>query len=177
MEEVWKPIKGYEGIYEVSNHGRIKSLQRIRNNKNGLITRKTSIRKPQVSRGGYLCVVLRKYNDPKCYYVHRLVASAFIPNPNNYPFINHIDEVKTNNQVSNLEWCSRLYNNNFGTHNARVSKAREKKIAQLTADGDVISEYSSIKEAASVLGIRPSSIIKCAKGVYKTAGGYAFKYI
>lgn len=113
MEEVWKPIKGYEGIYEVSNYGRIKSLQRIRNNKNGLITLKTSIRKPQVSRGGYLCVILRKHNDPKYHYVHRLVASAFIPNPNNYPFINHIDEVKTNNQVNNLEWCSRLYNNNF----------------------------------------------------------------
>lgn len=111
MEEEWRDIKGYEGLYQVSNLGRVKSLNYKR-------TRKEWILKPNTINGGYLQIRLNE----KCYLVHRLVAEAFIPNPNNYPCINHKSEIKTQNNVENLEWCTHKYNANYGTVNERRSK-------------------------------------------------------
>ena len=110
MTEQWRPIEGYEGLYEVSNLGRVKSLKCGRER----------ILKPQMKKKGYLQVGLRKEGKYKMFKVHRLVAQAFIPNPEGLPQINHKDENPSNNRVENLEWCDSKYNNNYGTHNERI---------------------------------------------------------
>ena len=121
QNEIWKDIEGYEGLYQVSNLGRVKSLERIDRLgrlKPGVILR------PKVERGGYLLVGLHKEGKQKMFLVHRLVAHAFIPNPEGLPEINHRDEDKTNNLVDNLEYCDRKYNMNYGTRNERMTKNR-----------------------------------------------------
>ena len=124
--EIWKDIKGYEGIYQVSNLGRVKSLDREMTYSNGSSRKfKGRVLKQTLKASGYLCVKLcarSESKDKKTYNTHQLVAKAFIPNPNNYPCINHISEVKTVNTVDNLEWCTYTYNNAYGNHNKRVSE-------------------------------------------------------
>ena len=116
MKEIWKDIKGYEGLYQVSNLGRIKTLEKdaICNNNNG-VTRKVKekILHPSISNKGYMHITLRNGNIKCTKRVHRLVAEAFIPNPNKYPIINHKDCDKTNNCIDNLEWCTYQYNNQY----------------------------------------------------------------
>lgn len=121
MEE-WKDIKGYEGKYQVSSCGRVKSLS---NNK----TRKERILKPNIDNKGYKTVCLCMNGNVKRFLIHRLVAIAFIPNPNNCPIINHMDENSKNNHVSNLEWCTYKYNNNYGTKPKRMSEIMKVKMA------------------------------------------------
>lgn len=121
MEEIWKDIKGYEGLYQVSNLGRVKSLDKIivtidRKNR----CQKEKILKLQISKYGYNVITLWNNNISKQFKVHRLVAIAFIPNPNNLPQINHIDEDKLNNKIDNLEWCTALENN----HHSNIAKRR-----------------------------------------------------
>lgn len=116
MVEEWKPIKDYEGLYEISSNGRVKSLNY---NKTG----REQILKPIKNRFGYLQIILNQNGKKKHFSVHRLVAQAFISNIENKPCINHKDEDKTNNKVENLEWCTVSYNNNYGTRNKQVSKA------------------------------------------------------
>ena len=111
--ELWKWIPGWEGLYMVSTHGRVKSLKH----------NKSKILKPWIDKDGYKRVRLCKNGKCKTYGIHRLVAMAFIPNPHNYPIINHKDENKTNNQYTNLEWCTIQYNSNYGTINERRSGA------------------------------------------------------
>ena len=129
MEEIWKDIKGFEGLYQVSNLGNIKSLDRYmcRSHNEGL-TIKGKIRIPQLVKG-YYQIVLCKDGINFQYKVHRLVAEAFILNPNNYPCINHKDENPVNNKVENLEWCTHKYNNNYGHHKEKCSKSMKGKLA------------------------------------------------
>lgn len=115
--EIWRDITGYEGLYQVSNKGKIKSLH----------YGKEKILKPRKVKKGYLSISLHKDNKSRSFRVHRLVGKEFIPNPYNLPQINHIDEIKTNNCVENLEWCSAEYNDNYGTRNERISKSKRKK--------------------------------------------------
>ena len=119
MKEIWKNIKGYEGLYQVSNLGRVKSLERKDN-----LGRKVNekILKNRNATHGYIAVILSKDSNKKTYRVHRLVAEAFIPNPNKYLEVNHKDENKSNNRIDNLEWCDRKYNCNYGTFKERHSK-------------------------------------------------------
>lgn len=120
-KEIWKPILGYEGIYEVSSFGRIKSLKRRSKedkNERGLIL------KQKKTKAGYYIISLHNQGKEKFFFVHRLVAQAFIPNPENLPIINHIDENKSNNCVENLEWCDQCYNINYGTCIERATKTR-----------------------------------------------------
>ena len=114
MEE-WRSIPGYEGLYEVSSYGRVKSLERYKSNNGGIQLIKEKILKPHNTKKGYLTVQFSN----KIFKVHRLVAQAFIPNPDNLPMVNHLDEDKTNNRVENLEWCNRKYNCNYGSRNIR----------------------------------------------------------
>lgn len=121
MEEIWKPVKGYEGYYEVSNLGRVRSLDRTVIDKGGRHqVKKGCIMKSRPDRQGYIIIALckNKHYIHKC--VHTLVADAFIPNPDNLPQVNHKDEVKSNNVVDNLEWCTPKYNANYGDRNKKV---------------------------------------------------------
>jgi hypothetical protein len=118
VDEIWIDINGYEGLYLISNYGRVKSLNYLHH---GIV----KILKQGI-RNGYSYVTLQKNGNIKKEYVHRLVASAFIKNPLNYPEVNHKDEVKTHNCVENLEWCDKKYNCNYGTRNDRISKTRKR---------------------------------------------------
>lgn len=115
--EIWKDIEGYEGLYQVSNYGRVKSL-------GNEASRKEKIRKVRFNNDGYPVIYLHKNGEKKFFLIHRLVAQTFIPNPNNLPEINHKDECKTNSFVENLEWCDRLYNINYGN---AITKANERR--------------------------------------------------
>ena len=122
--EIWKDIEGYEGLYQVSNKGRIKSLNRI-DSRGHKVNEKILSSKP--NNKGYLRVHLYKNGKRKPFSVHRLVAIAFIPNPNNLLEVNHKDENKENNTVDNLEWCDRKYNANYGGRNERASVSNKGK--------------------------------------------------
>ena len=166
-EEVWKDIKGYEGLYQVSNLGRIKSLIFWSNVNKKFYPRK-KIMKLGKNKQGYLVVVLCKNKIQTGKNVHRLVAEAFIPNINNLPEVNHKDENPSNNRVDNLEWCDHRYNINYGT--------RGKKAIQYDLQGNFIKEWNSAKEASDKLGISANSICSCRSGKLNSAGGYKWKY-
>ena len=185
LNEIWKPIKGYEGLYEVSNFGRIKSLKRLvkSHNKWGecYITINEKILKTSDNKLGYLFVKLFKNNKAKTYYIHRLVAEHFIPNPNNYKEVNHKDENKTNNVVTNLEWCDRKYNVNYSNRTKRVTeKLKNKKewskpVIQYTLDGQFVKEWESINEADRN-GYNHGHIAACCLGKRKTHKGFIWEY-
>lgn len=158
--ELWNPIIGYEGFYEVSNLGRVR-----RNNQ---------ILKGQIDYG-YKCIWLCANKKRKKYKVHRLVAQAFIPNPNNYPCVNHKDENKLNNCVENLEWCTHKYNTNYGSCIKRRNAKHFKPIIRVAKNGTQ-ERYESVLEASKSLNIDRSSISAVARGERKTAGGFKWIY-
>lgn len=173
MEE-WKDIEGYEGLYQVSNEGKVKSIERIVNAGKRKFLFKSKFLKP-ILIGNYYSVHLSKNNKSKMIRVHRLVAEAFIPNPENLAQINHKDENKTNNKVENLEWCTPLYNNNYGSHNKKISKAMinkpeySKQVYQYTLDGKLVKKWSSTKEAERN-GFQSINISRCCNGGYFSNG-------
>ena len=169
MEEEYKDIEGYEGLYQVSNIGNVKSLV----NHKGKYREK--LLKQSKDCNGYLQVNLYKNKTSKRFLVHRLVANAFIENPNNYPCINHKDENKQNNSVKNIEWCSYKYNTNFGTRNERARKAISKQVYQYSKDGVLISVFNSTKECQQQ-GFNKSHVSKCCNGKLKTHKGYIWSY-
>ena len=188
VKEVWKDIKNYEGHYQVSNYGRIKSVDKLVNS--GLKNNKKVLKKGKILKlfkmsNGYLVVGLCNGETQKSKSVHRLVAEAFIPNLNNYKNINHKDENKENNNVSNLEWCDNLYNNIYGTWLDRIAKKLinnpkiSKKVNQYDKQGNFIKQWSSTMEAQRNTGINNTHISACClnKKNYKTAGGYVWKYV
>ena len=135
MMEIWKDIPGYD-CYQVSNTGRIRSLERVRNKWDGKRIVKGKELAVAKNLRGYLFVYLHRPGErPKMKTVHRLVAEAFIPNPDNLPQINHKNEVKTDNRVENLEWCTALYNVNYGNRSSRCSRAMSKGVIVLSEDG------------------------------------------
>lgn len=175
-KEIWRPIKGYEGYYEVSSHGRVRSLDRYVNSWQGLKLRKGRILKHDASCCGYIMVLLCKDDRHSHKLVHRLMAQAFIPNPENKPQVNHIDEVKSNNYVSNLEWVTPGENINHGTRNERCALANSKKVGQYTLDGELIKLWFSASEAGRDKYCQ-SNVSKCCRGEVKTHKGYIWKYI
>lgn len=180
MEEVWKDIKDYEGIYQVSNLGRIKRLPHRVKNRFGTCCRKEHYIGYK-GTNGYMYVLLHKDNTPSTFLIHRLVAQAFIDNPNNYDCINHKDENPLNNCVNNLEWCDIAYNNNYGTIKQRRSiimdahpKTSKVVICELS-NGNKI-EYPSARKAAKSLGVSSSTIINRCNGKYGEYNGMKFYY-
>ena len=160
--EQWKSVEGYEGLYEVSDQGRVRSLG---NNK----SRKEKILKQQKNKGGYLKVSLCKDGHLKPLFVHRIVAKAFIPNPNNLETVNHKDEVKSNNAATNLEWMTQ-------GDNVIYSQARQVQMFDKKT-GELLSTFPSTREAWRVTGINQSSISECCRGKLKSAGGYKWRYL
>lgn len=157
--EVWKPIKDYEGIYEVSSFGQIRRLHKDKRSSPFKILKLDTLR-------GYKKAHLYKDGYGKPVQVHRLVAEAFIPNPNNLPCVNHKDEDPSNNHIDNLEWCDPKYNVNYGTGIARQVKKRSKVVLCFDLDMNFIKEYSSTTEAARDLNLSQGNIVSCCNGGY-----------
>ena len=174
MKEIWKEIEGYNGRYLISNLGRLKSYAQDRTN--------GKIKNGNMSFKGYLTVVLYDNDgNKKCYPVHRLVATAFLNNPDNLPQINHKDEVKTNNCVDNLEWCTNYYNCNYGTKIERVRKlnmcCKTTSLKVYSIDENGNKEYfDSIGEAERRTGNSHCNIVTALKGRRKTCGNRRWFY-
>lgn len=196
MEEIWKDINGYEGLYQVSNIGRVRSLGHDKWHKGKIL-------KPSFDgKHCYLFVGLHKNGIIKQINVHRLVAIAFIPNPKNLPCVNHINEIKTDNHAHNLEWCTIEYNSNYGNAMSNMIASRrrnnnqneinkkiketkernnsfscEKPVAQYSMDGQFIASYCSATDAERKTGISRGGIQRCCVGKYSQAKGYVWKYL
>ena len=166
MKEEWKEIKGFDN-YLISNYGNVK------NKKTNKIFKKT------LNHYGYIVYCLRKNSKGYVKKGHRLVAEAFIPNPDNLPQVNHKDENPTNNYVENLEWCTAKYNCQYGTRGKRISEklsiSLRKPIKQIE-NNKVVKIWNSAKEVEEQLNIDRGNICRCLKGIRKTAGGYRWEY-
>lgn len=199
MKEIWKDVAGYEGLYQVSNKGNVKSLDHESNHH----FYKGKILKARPDKNGYMTVGLSKCGAHKWLKVHRLVAIAFIPNPHNYPTINHKNEIKTCNEVWNLEWMTVKDNNNYGSRKYKISAAQRgkprdyakgeknyfygkrfcgkdnvtsKKVYQYTLDGKFIQMFYSTREAAEAIGVSASLMGMMCSGKRKQTRGYLFYY-
>lgn len=195
MKEVWKPVVGYEGFYEISNFGNVRGINRIithdwyyrkRIHTTRTVVIKAKILKQQVDNRGYLRANLCR-NDGRrgvAMLVHRLVGQAFIPNPDDLPMINHKDENKTNNHVNNLEWCTNSYNINYGTVRQRMANTLRlihpncRRVAQIDRNNNIIDVFLSTTDASKKLkNISRQSIGLICRGEYKMMKGLKFKYI
>lgn len=174
-------IKGFEGSYQVSNLGRVKSIGRSITYANGIVhIVEEKILKLRITPKGYVHICLvdankKKHNKA----VHRLVAQAFIPNPNNLPQVNHINEIQKDNNVANLEWCSAEYNLNYGNRNRLASETLGKDVVQLTMNGEFICCHSGTRNAARSLKLNPDSgtnIAACANHRRNSAYGYKWEW-
>lgn len=183
VNEEWRDIEGYQGIYQVSNFGRVKSLK----------FGKEKILRPRKTRNGYLRVNLCKNEKLKGYYIHRLIATAFIPNPMNLPTVNHIDEDKTNNNVTNLEWMNLSQQQRHGTcqqrrvantdYKARTAKIDyqaigeklSKQVYQYSLDGTLVAIWESTTECGRQ-GFNQGNVAACCRGELKTHRGYIWSY-
>lgn len=163
MIEIFKDIEGYEGLYQISNYGNVKSLK----------YNKEKILKPIKHSCGYLKVDLCKERKIQTLYIHRLVAKAFIDNPNNYEEVNHKDEDKTNNKVENLEFCDAKYNSNYGTHTERSALSRSKQV-MCVETGKI---YQSLHQIERELGFSFKCVSSVCLGKLKTYKGYHWCYV
>ncbi|EGT3613198.1 hypothetical protein E5N06_07555 [Clostridium perfringens] len=183
LKEEWRAVKGFEGIYEISNLGRLKSFKKY---KNGYILSNKN------SKGGYLSVILRDKDKKVCTRIHRLVAETFISNPKNYPVVNHIDGNKQNNKVENLEWCTIQHNVKHAIrHNPNMIKGikkhvqyiKPKEVCQYSLEGDLMAIYPNAKLAQKITGVCSRNILQVARKeeykpgmTRKQAGGYIWRF-
>ena len=179
MEEIWKDIPDYEGWYQISNLGRVRSLDRYVNG-NGITCKKQKMRgvilKPMKDKLGYLRVHLKKNTKNKSFLVHRLVAISFIPNPDNLPYVNHIDENPSNPNVNNLEWCTEQYNVCYGNGVAKTAKSKWRRVIQYDKEMNEIARFDSLKAASAHIGIAQQNISAVCRGRAKYCGGFLWKY-
>lgn len=176
MREIFMSIKGFEGLYSVSNFGNVKRESVKSKPGTGNYARDEHLVKQRKNNKGYLMVDLYKNNIRSQLLVHRLVAQAFVPNPNNYSIVNHKDEDKTNNNADNLEWCTQKYNMNYGTCAERIGVANSKRVTMFSKSHEKIETFNSIIDAERKTGISNGSIGDCLHGRRKMAGGYIWEY-
>lgn len=180
MEEIWKDIQGYEGLYQVSNMGRVKSLERFRyaktiGEKDWVAPVNERILKPGICRG-YCQVVLNKNGTKSRFQVHRLVATAFIPNPENKSQVNHINGNKVDNRLENLEWVTPSENQIHAIKTGLVGPPPQSRpVLQISLGGKFIKRWDSSKSASRELGISSGNIRSCCSGKRKKAGGFIWK--
>ncbi|MFF3146812.1 NUMOD4 domain-containing protein [Streptomyces sp. NPDC057927] len=169
IKEIWKDINGYEGHYKISNLGRVKSFKYDKT--------RGRILKGNIENHGYKMVDFRANSFRKRYLIHRLVAETFIPNPQNYKVVNHIDGNKLNNSLENLEWTTQQYNT-IHAFNTGLSDGMNwsKGVNQYTKRGKFVANYSSLSEASQLTGCDVSSISKCCRGIKIQVGGYRWKF-
>lgn len=167
MEE-WKEVYGFDYLFEISNLGRVRTKYY------GKLGYKPEYRfiEPLDNGRGYLRLNVRSNCKQKTVYIHRLVANAFIPNPKGYPEINHKDENKKNNNVDNLEWCSRVYNSNYGTIKERIGKKHSLKV--ICVELNIV--YNSVREAAEAFDVCITAVSNCLNGRSKSCAGYTWRY-
>ena len=186
-QEIWRDVAGFEGLYQVSDHGRVRSLDHTTKRNNGIVHFKGRILQPKVATP-YLGVILSKNGKAHPKRIHRLVALAFVPNPNNLPVVDHIDGDKTNNAAGNLRWCTHEQNTNYASdmgvlgptpyarrtreQQERYSNARKKAIVR--SDGRL---YRCTADAAEDMGVTYSAIMHVLRGMTKTCKGYSFSYV
>lgn len=163
MKEVWKPVVGYEGLYEVSSEGRVKSLARVVKTKKGGRKVSGGILKPNPQRNEYLRVTLYKDCKPISYLLHRLVLLAFKENIENKPQVNHINEIKSDNRLENLEWVTRSENMNHGTAMERMAEKQSIPVKGVNIDTGETIYFKSVQEAGRN-GFNPPHIVACCKG-------------
>lgn len=177
--EIWKDIDGYEGSYQISNYGRVKSVERRSKKSNGLLMLVKERICKQYSCRGYMYVCLSKDGEQHKKKVHRLVASSFIPNPNNHPDVNHKDEILSNNNVSNLEWCTKEYNRHYGTGLLRMKQTLRKKygvpIIRYTINGNETKRYECGIDIIQD-GFDRRAVYRCCKDNNRTHKGYKWKF-
>lgn len=161
---MWKAIAGYENVYEINTLGEVRRID------------SGNILKGYVNPDGYRRVGLTVNGHTKVFLMHRLIAIAFIPNPNNYPCVNHKDENKSNNSLYNLEWCDYRYDLNYGTRNNRASKSKKRPILQYSKTGEFIREWKSVTDLKNETGMDITHVSSCCRGKRKTANGFRWKY-
>lgn len=177
--EIWKDIEGYEGLYQVSNRGRVKSLSRKVTN--AMFSINEHFVKVVDNGHGYKSVSLWKDNKGKHFYVHRLVALAFVPNSNGYKYINHKDEDKSNNDVSNLEWCTAKYNCNYGNHTKKLKKSyilngNNRPIDVYDMKDTFLKTFDCSNDVCRELNIERRALYSVCQGVVKSSKGYRFAF-
>ena len=181
MVEIWKPIVGCDGAYEVSNHGRVRSTPRITTQKHysgsrSHYSRKGQILKPSTRGGRYQTITIRVNGKPMSFSLHRLVAEHFLEKEDGKDYINHLDANPKNNHVDNLEWCTQSHNIQYAYDNGTKIPPHQKRVIQMDLDGIYINEYISEAEAARQTGTHQPNIYKVCRGKRQQAGGYKWKY-
>ena len=177
--EVWRPVKGFEGRYEVSDQGRVRSVSRWVKTAFSDRWSEGRVLKQQTLPNGYKSIQLLKDKKYHLTMVHRIVAEAFVPNPYNLPCVNHKDECKTNNSAINLEWCDKKYNTNYGTGKYRKTEGYRRPIEQLTLEGSHVAFYTSVYDAErkSSGKFSNANLARAAKTETRTAYGYRWRYV
>lgn len=183
LVEEWRPVVGYEGLYEVSDRGNVRSLDmRLKCKNNSFRIKKGVQLKPYIDEDGYCRVGLHNIEKSETKGVHRLVAEAFIPNPDNKPQVDHINGVRNDNRVENLRWFTLKENNSTDLAKSRKSKAafersdNKKIVYQYTLDGEFVAKYNSTMEMERKNGFKRQSICRCCNKKQKTAYNYKWSY-
>lgn len=176
MQEIWKDVVGYEGLYKVSNFGLVKRIKTEKTDGSGNYERNEHVIKQRKNNKGYAIVDLYKNNKRGQFLVHRLVALSFISKQDGLDCVNHIDEDKNNNHITNLEWCTQKHNMNHGTAKYRIGIKNSIKINMLSKNGEFIRSFDSAKQAERELKINNSNINECLRMKRKSAGGFIWQY-
>lgn len=181
MEEIWKDIEGYEGLYQVSNMGRVRSLERTRSMNQDRVRKPVPvpgrILVPQKKKAGYLGVVLSKDGKQRNVRIHCIVAKSFLPNPEGKPQVNHINGIKSDNRLSNLEWATNSENQQHALATGlRDMSQRRKAIFQYDMSGKFIRSWNGAVEVEKETGMSQRYVASCCRGEERSAYGFVWKY-